>query len=97
MRAYQTERLTRFIALLFCPLVSGTPATGVPSVNDPNGFEDLPWETILSETEQFIKIDDSGRIQAYERKNTPLCLARRWSFRCGLQRLRTAWPSNRSL
>ncbi len=71
MRAYQTERLTRFIALLFCPLVSGTPATGVPSVNDPNGFEDLPWETILSETEQFIKIDDSGRIQAYEPKKHP--------------------------
>ena len=54
MRTYQTKRLTRFIALLFCPSC-GTPATGVPIVNDPNGFEDLPWETILSETEQFIK------------------------------------------
>jgi hypothetical protein len=72
MRTYQTKRLTRFIALLFCPLVSGTPATGVPIVNDPNGFEDFPWETILSETEQFIKIDGSGRIQAYKpKKHSP--------------------------
>jgi hypothetical protein len=40
-------------------------------VNDPNGFEDLPWGTILSEIEQFIKIEDSGRIQIYEPKKHP--------------------------
>jgi len=71
MRTYQAERLTRFFALLFCLLVSGTPAAGVPIVNDPTGFEDLPWGTILSETEQFMKIEDSGRIQTYELKHRP--------------------------
>jgi hypothetical protein len=71
MRTYQFDRLTRFITLLFCLLVSGTPATGIPIANDPNGFEGLSWGTILPETEQFIKIEDSGRIQTYEPKKHP--------------------------
>lgn len=71
MRTYQGDHLTRFITLLFCLLVSGTPATGIPIANDPNGFEGFSWGTILSETEQFIKIEDSGRIQTYEPKKHP--------------------------
>ncbi len=71
MRRYHSERFTRFVALLFCLLMSGTPSLGVPIANDPNGFEDLSWGTILSEAEQFIKIEDSGRIQTYEPKTHP--------------------------
>jgi len=71
MRTYQGDRLTRFMTLLFCLLVPGSPATGIPIVNDPNGFEDLSWGIILSEMEEFIRIEDSGRIQTYELKDRP--------------------------
>jgi len=40
-------------------------------VNDPNGFEDVSWGTILSETEHFVKVEDSGRVQTYERRGRP--------------------------
>jgi hypothetical protein len=39
---------------------------GVPIVNDPNGFDGISWGTILSETEHFVRIEDSGRVQTYE-------------------------------
>lgn len=68
MRRYHSDRLTRLVALLFCLFMSGTPSLGVPIANDPNGFEDLSWGTVLSETEQFIQIEDSGRVQTFELK-----------------------------
>jgi hypothetical protein len=38
----------------------------VPLLNDPDGFEGFAWGSILSEREQFVKIEESGRLQAYE-------------------------------
>ncbi|HXV69427.1 MAG TPA: hypothetical protein VD738_10935 [Nitrospira sp.] len=43
----------------------------VPIVNDPNGFEDMPWGMALSQIEQFVQVDDDGRQQTYERKGEP--------------------------
>ncbi|UVT15338.1 MAG: hypothetical protein H8K04_16210 [Nitrospira sp.] len=54
--------------MLFCLLGSVPTALGVPIVNDPNGFEDISWGTILSETEHFVKVEDAGRVQIYERR-----------------------------
>ena len=40
----------------------------VPLQNDPNGFEGIPWGASFSESETFIRIEDSGRTQTYELK-----------------------------
>ncbi len=41
-------------------------ALAVPLLNDPDGFEGFAWGSILSDREQFVKIEESGRLQAYE-------------------------------
>ena len=46
----------------------------VPLIDDPNGFEDIPWGTTFSQTEDFVKIEDDGRLQTYERKGGPPAL-----------------------
>ena len=63
---------TAFLSILtqvFCVLtLSGTLAFAVPMVNDPNGFEGIPWGAAFSETDTFTKIEDTGRAQTYELK-----------------------------
>ncbi len=61
-----SERSVRWTATLFCLLGWASSVSAAPILNDPNGFEDLLWGTIWSETEQFVKIDDAGRIRTYE-------------------------------
>ena len=46
-------------------------ASAVPIANDPNGFESIPWGSVLAETEAFTKIDDAGRLQTYELSRQP--------------------------
>lgn len=62
----------RFGMLLL--LVTGLAWTGittaVPILNDPNGFEDIPWGAAFSETDQFAKVETAGRLQTYEIKGT---------------------------
>ncbi len=69
-----SERVMPFATMLFCLVGSLPAAWGVPIVNDPNGFEDISWGTILSETEYFVKVEDSGRVQTYEQKGRTLSL-----------------------
>lgn len=58
---------TPFLAIgIFCMLSATTPAWAVPLDNDPNGFEDIPWGTSLAEREQFVRVEDSGRLEIYE-------------------------------
>ena len=66
MPTHHWGRSARYSATLFCLLGWASSALAVPIVNDPNGFEDLSWGTIWSESEQFVKIDDTGRIRTYE-------------------------------
>ncbi|SPP63671.1 hypothetical protein [Nitrospira lenta] len=40
----------------------------VPILNDPNGFEGLPWESTLTEGDQFTKVEEAGRLLSYELK-----------------------------
>ncbi len=51
---------------IFCLLHTATPSFAVPLVNDPNGFEDIPWGTSLAKMEQFARVEDAGRLQTYE-------------------------------
>lgn len=55
-------------AVLLFPI---TPALAVPMENDPNGFEGIPWGAAFTESDQFVKVEEAGRIQTYELTSTP--------------------------
>ena len=56
------------ICLFFFLILQSTPAFAVPMQNDPNGFEGIPWGATFSETDTFVKVEDTGRSQTYELK-----------------------------
>ena len=60
------KRTALLVTVIFCVLHVATSALAVPLVNDPNGFEGLPWGTLLAETELFVRVEDAGRLQTYE-------------------------------
>jgi len=43
---FSPEQVTRAAIVMLC-LIDLLPASGVPIVNDPNGFEDISWGAIL--------------------------------------------------
>lgn len=54
------------IGLFFSLILQGTLTSAVPMQNDPNGFEGIPWGATFSETDTFVKVEDTGRSQTYE-------------------------------
>jgi hypothetical protein len=50
-------------------LLQGPQALAVPIINDPNGFDGIPWGATLSDNDRFVRIEDGGRFQTYERKD----------------------------
>ena len=66
MKAFRPGQIPQATALMLCLFSSAIPVLGAPIVNDPDGFGDIPWGTILSETAHVAKIEDSGRVQVYE-------------------------------
>ena len=71
MLRYRARLLVGFFLGL---VLAGAPAVAVPIINDPNGFEDIPWVSTFSETEHFVKVEDTGRLQTYELKRKPPAL-----------------------
>ena len=57
--------LTALIATLLLPVAL---ALAVPMQKDPNGFEGIPWGASFSESDTFVKVEDTGRGQTYELK-----------------------------
>jgi hypothetical protein len=57
--------LTALMATLLLPVAL---ALAVPMQNDPNGFEGIPWGASFSESDTFVKVEDTGRVQTYELK-----------------------------
>lgn len=55
-----------FVGLL---LLQGSQAPAVPILNDPNGFDGIPWGATLSDKDRFVSFEDTGRFQTYERKD----------------------------
>lgn len=58
-----------FLVSVLAPLALLEPnsfSSAVPIANDSNGFETIPWGSILGEMKAFTKIDEAGRVQAYE-------------------------------
>jgi hypothetical protein len=43
----------------------------VPMVNDPKGFEGIPWGAAFSETADFVLVENSPHIKGYELKQGP--------------------------
>ncbi len=66
MNAGFCKRGTFLAVVIFCALHAAPSALAVPLVNDPNGFEDIPWGTPLAEMEQFGHVEDAGRLGIYE-------------------------------
>ena len=66
MNAGFYKRTTLLATGILCMLYAATPVLAVPLDNDPNGFEGLPWGTLLAETELFVRVEDAGRLQIYE-------------------------------
>ena len=66
MPARHAERSFGLTTTVFCLVGWASSVLAVPIVNDPNGFEGLPWGTVWSETVQFVKIDDTDRMRTYE-------------------------------
>ena len=62
MNAGFCKRTMLLAAVLFCVLPTATPLLAVPLVDDPNGFEGIPWGTSLAEMEQFVRVEDAGRL-----------------------------------
>ena len=50
-------------------LLQSSQAPAVPIINDPNGFDGIPWGATLSDKGRFVSIEDTGRFQTYERKD----------------------------
>jgi hypothetical protein len=67
---------TSLSCLFFLLILQNTLALAVPMQNDPNGFEGIPWGATFSETDTFIKVEDTGQSQTYELKTGFLHLAR---------------------
>ncbi|MBM4128314.1 MAG: hypothetical protein FJ247_13465 [Nitrospira sp.] len=65
-RGWATLVAAGFAGLL---LLQNSPAPAVPILNDPNGFDGIPWGATLSDTTRFVSVEDTGRFQTYERKD----------------------------
>ncbi|MCC6139571.1 MAG: hypothetical protein IT389_03025 [Nitrospira sp.] len=59
----------RLTAALLGMLLQTALAFAVPIVNDPNGFEGLPWESAIAEGDRFTKVEEAGRLLSYELKS----------------------------
>jgi hypothetical protein len=59
---------TSLICLFLSFTLQSNLVFAVQMLNDPNGFEGIPWGSTFSETDSFVKIEDTGRSQTYELK-----------------------------
>lgn len=62
------HRSLHVVALFAGLLIQATLALAVPILDDPNGFEGLPWESALTEGDRFAKVEEAGRLRSYELK-----------------------------
>lgn len=67
----KTRFLFTFLLLCGWTILSPGLASAVPMVNDPKGFEGIPWGAAFSETQEFLLVDNGPRIKGYELKQGP--------------------------
>lgn len=74
MNHYPTQQLGFLFTvsvLLGCFAFTASQADAVPMVNDPKGFEGIPWGAAFSESADFVLVEDSAPIKSYELKQGP--------------------------
>ncbi|MBH0188978.1 MAG: hypothetical protein HP494_05170 [Nitrospira sp.] len=54
-----------------CLVLQTTPAPAIPIDDDPNGFDGIPWGTLLSNQDRFVLIEEADHIRTYEPKEQP--------------------------
>ncbi len=64
------QSLLALTTLLFY-MLQPPPASAVPMVNDPKGFEGIPWGAAFSESPEFAMVEDTPLIKSYELKQGP--------------------------
>jgi hypothetical protein len=60
-----------FLIMLGYLCLLAPPVDAVPMVNDPKGFEGIPWGAAFSETADFLLVENSPHIKGYELKQGP--------------------------
>lgn len=74
MNRYPTQQfgfLFTVFVLLGCFAFTASRADAVPMVNDPKGFEGIPWGAAFSESADFVLVENGARIKGYELKQGP--------------------------
>lgn len=71
MRMAFRIRIRFFVLALGWMLAAAPSVFSVPMVDDPKGFDGIPWGTVLAEMKQFVPIEDAGRLQTYEQTVQP--------------------------
>ncbi|MBS0166552.1 MAG: hypothetical protein JSR29_10765 [Nitrospira sp.] len=72
MATYPFERSALLVTVsMLALLVPIRLSSAIPIAHDPNGFESIPWGSILTEIGAFTKIDEAGRLQTYELTGQP--------------------------
>lgn len=64
-------RYGMLLLALGCSSFTASPVLAVPMVNDPKGFEGIPWGAEFSETAEFQLVENSPHIKGYELKQGP--------------------------
>lgn len=59
------------LLLLAATLLPQSVAWAVPIINDTRDFEGIPWGASFTESESFRKVEDTGRLTAYEVNGEP--------------------------
>lgn len=65
-RPFIRPLFAQFFGLLTGLLLPAALALAVPIVNDPNGFEGLPWGAEMTEGAQLKRVEDAGALQSFE-------------------------------
>jgi hypothetical protein len=71
MKLYPLQRfglLLMVMTLFWSSSLFAPPAGAVPMVNDPKGFEGIPWGAAFSESADFLLVENSAAIKGYELK-----------------------------
>jgi hypothetical protein len=64
-------RLPLILIVLGSSCLLPPPVDAVPMVNDPKGFEGIPWGAAFSESADFLLVEDGTHIKGYEFKQGP--------------------------
>lgn len=60
---------TTSLGLLAVLVLSASLALAVPLLNDPNGFEGIPWGTAMGEDDRLERVEVAGPLQSFQHRS----------------------------